>query len=464
MAKSLDGPARKNLLRIAGAALLCVFATAASADTWQAGVARVRITPQQPMWLSGYAARSGPATGKLTDLWAKALVLKDHRDKHVVLVTMDLIGIDRELAREICRRAEREFQIPRSAIALSTSHTHTGPVVGNNLAAMYALDDQQQRFVDAYTADLVEKLIDVIRDAFGDLRPARLEFGNGNATFAVNRRNNPEGEVVERRAAGTLVGPVDHAVPVLAVLGSDDQLRAVAFGYACHATVLADNVWSGDWPGFAQLELEERHPEAIALFWAGCGADQNPLPRRAVELAQDYGRQAADAVDAVLAGPMQSLGSSVETGYEEIELAFAALPTRDQLEREAATDDYAGRRARMLLVQWERDGQLRNTYPYPIQVWRWGDELAWVFLGGEVVVDYSLRLKERHKSRPIWTAGYANDVMAYIPSERVLKEGGYEGGGAMVYYGLPAPWRAGLEEHIVGKCLEMVGSPTAATR
>ena len=107
MAKSLDGPARKNLLRIAGAALLCVFATAASADTWQAGVARIRITPQQPMWLSGYAARSGPATGKLTDLWAKALVLKDHRDKHVVLVTMDLIGIDRELAREICRRAER---------------------------------------------------------------------------------------------------------------------------------------------------------------------------------------------------------------------------------------------------------------------------------------------------------------------------------------------------------------------
>lgn len=427
-------------------------------DDWQAGVARVNITPQQPMWMSGYSSRDRPAEGKLTELWAKALVLKDARGQFAVLVTMDLVGIDHELSSEVCRELERLHRLPRSAIALATSHTHTGPVVGKNLAPMYGLDAGQQRLVDAYADELAQKLVAVVGYALKDLKPARLAWGTGRATFAVNRRNNPEQEVVERRAAGTLVGPVDHDVPVLAVRGEDDALRAIVFGYACHATVLSDFVWSGDWPGFAQIELERRHPEAVALYWAGCGADQNPLPRRTVEYAQDYGRQAADAVDAALATPMKPIEPRVNTAYEEIDLAFSELPTKEKLTTEAAVDDYAGRRAKTLLAQWQRDGKLRAAYPYPIQAWRLGDELAWVFLGGEVVVDYSLRLKRELGPNPIWVAGYSNDVMAYIPSRRVLDEGGYEGGGAMVYYGLPSPWAADVEERIVAKCLELVAS------
>lgn len=445
------------------AILVLVPVISAVADGWQAGVARVNITPQQSMWMSGYAARDRPADGKLTDLWAKALVLKDARDRVAVLVTLDLVGIDRERSREVCRRVEEQFDLPRSAVALATSHTHSGPVVRGNLATMYDLDREQQQHVDTYATELVEKLVAVVGDALQDVKPARLAWGNGSAAFAVNRRNNPEDQVVERRAAGKLVGPVDHDVPVLAVYGADNALRAVVFGYACHATVLSDFAWSGDWPGFAQIELEKRHPEAVALFWAGCGADQNPLPRRTVELAQDYGRQAADAVDAVLAAPMESLAPRVDTAYEEIDLAFSQLPSREQLTKESATNDYAGRRARVLLAEWERDGKQQATYPYyPVQVWRFSDDLAWVFLGGEVVVDYSIRLKRQLRPRPTWVAGYANDVMAYIPSERVLQEGGYEGGGAMVYYGLPAPWAVGVEDRIVEKVLGLAGKKEQA--
>lgn len=441
-------------------ALILIFASSIPvlADGWQAGVARVNITPQQPMWMSGYASRDRPADGKLTDLWAKALVLTDSRGQQVVLVTIDLVGIDRELSQEVCRQLEETHHLPRAAIALATSHTHTGPVVRGNLAPMYGLDDEQQQLIDAYGEELEHKLVAVVRYAFKDLKPARLAWGTGSATFAVNRRNNPENEVVERRAAGKLVGPTDHDVPTLAVFGADDALRAVVFGYACHATVLSDFVWSGDWPGFAQIELERRHPGAVALFWAGCGADQNPLPRRTVELAQDYGRQIADAVDAVLAQQMMPVEPRMELSYEEIDLAFSELPAKEKLTTEAAVDDYAGRRAKLLLAQWESEGELRATYPYPVQAWQLGDDLAWIFLGGEVVVDYALRLERELAPRPVWVAGYSNDVMAYIPSRRVLEEGGYEGGGAMVYYGLPAPWAADVEERIVAKSLELVSS------
>jgi hypothetical protein len=224
----------------------------------------------------------------------------------------------------------------------------------------------------------------------------------------------------------------------------------VVFGYACHATVLGFYQWSGDHPGFAQIAVEKMFPGAVALFWAGCGADQNPLPRRTVALAEDYGRQLAEGVKAVLDAPMNPLGGRLAAAYSEIPLAFADLPSRDQLVKDStSTNRFTASRAKLLLAQLARDGSLRGSYPYPVQTWQLGPDLTWVALGGEVVVDYSLRLKKELGRNHTWVTGYANDVMAYIPSLRVLKEGGYEGGGAMVYYGLPTVWTPKVEESIV---------------
>jgi hypothetical protein len=418
-------------------------------DPWRAGVARIKITPELPIWLSGYAARNKPAQEKLDDLWAKALVLEDGAGKRAVLVTMDLVGIDRELSREVCRRIEARFQLPRSGVALCVSHTHSGPVVGTNLAPMYSLDERQAARVAEYATRLADNLVDVVGRAIDAIEPARLSYGVGKSTFAVNRRNNPEAEVPRRRQADGLVGPVDHDVPVLVVHSSDGKLRAIVCGYACHATVLDDYFISGDWPGAAQNELERRHPEAVVLYWAGCGADQNPLPRRSVELVNQYGRQLADAVDATLDTPLPALASKLDLQYEEIDLRFAALPTHEQLVSDAAGKPPKTFWAQHLLAKWNRERGLPSSYPYPVQVWRLGRELQWVFLGGEVVVDYSLRLKSELGPQTTWVAGYANDVMGYIPSRRVLDEGGYEGGESRYYYGLPAVWASEVEQQIL---------------
>src|SRR5205823_12312191 len=135
-------------------------------------------------------------------------------------------------------------------------------------------------------------------------------------------------------AKGALKGPPDHGVPVLAARTADGKLEGVIFGYACHATVLSYLKWCGDYPGFAAAELEKAHPGAVALFVAGCGADQNPLPRRTVALARGYGKQLADAVNAVLAKPMTSVAPEFAAVYREID-----LPLRDVLTREGLLKD-----------------------------------------------------------------------------------------------------------------------------
>lgn len=425
-----------------------------AAKAWQAGVAKVVITPAQPMWMSGYASRTKPAEGKLHDLWAKAVVLQDAGGKQCVLITLDLVGINRELSQAVCAEISQRCKIPRAGIRLAISHTHCGPVVGKNLRSMYVLDEQQQKLVDDYTRDLHKKLVALVEAALKDLAPAQLSWGDGLVTLATNRRNNKETDVPALRQRGQLKGPVDHQVPVLAVRDPQGKLRAIVFGYACHATVLSFYQWCGDYPGFAQLELEKNHPGAVALFWAGCGGDQNPLPRRTVTLAEEYGRRLAQGVDEVLNAPMQSVSPTLEMKYMEIPLALADLPSREILAKNLNNPNrYIAARARLLLDKWNKEGTLAQTYPYPVQVWQLGT-LTWVALGGEVVVEYALRLKR--ELGPLWVTGYANDVMAYIPSLRVLKEGGYEGATSMIYYGLPAVWSPRVEEQIITAVREQV--------
>jgi hypothetical protein len=446
----------RRLALLLAAALLAVPARAGEAPTWKAGAASVKITPDKLMWLSGYGGRDKPAEGTLIDLWAKALVVEDPDGRRVALVTMDLVGIPRDLSASVCADITKKYKLPRECICLAVSHTHTGPVVGRNLAPMYFLDAGQQKRVDDYAAALPGKLVDVVGAAIDHLAPADLSRGNGHVTFAVNRRNNKEADVPALRDAGRLKGPVDHDAPVLCVRDKQGRVKAVAFGYACHATVLSFYQYSGDYPGYAQIALEKAHPGAVALFWAGCGADQNPLPRRSVELAEKYGQQLARGVEDVLAEPMAPVTGKLSASYTEVDLPFADLPTRDKLVEDSTNKDrFVAARAKMLLRQIKDKGSLAGSYPYPVQAWRLG-ELTWVALGGEVVVDYSLRLKKELGGDATWVAGYTNDVMAYIPSLRVLKEGGYEGGGAMVYYGLPTVWGPKVEDVIVNAVHEQV--------
>ena len=152
----------------------------------------------------------------------------------------------------------------------------------------------------------------------------------------------------------------------------------------------------------------------------------------------------------MLTAAMQEVCGSMATSYREVDLAFESLPLPAQLAGDAESrDPYVASRAKLLLAEIAAGRPLSPTYPYPVACWRLGNEVRFIALGGEVVVDYALRLKGELKGRQTWVAGYANDVMAYIPSRRVLSEGGYEGGGAMVYYGLPAAWSLDMEETIV---------------
>jgi neutral ceramidase len=406
---------------------------------WKAGTAKAVITPKQPLWMAGYAARTAPATGTLHDLYVRVLALEDARGHRAVVVSTDLLGIPRSISENVCRALAAKFGLPREAIMLNASHTHCGPVLRGALYDAYPLDEAEKKKIETYSAELEAAIVRTVGEALAHTVPASLTVGQGSTDFAVNRRNNREADVPALREKKTLRGPVDHSVPVLAVRGADEKLLAVAFGYACHNTTLGIQQWNGDYAGFAESNLEDAHPGAVALFFMGCGGDQNPVPRHTVELARKYGRMMSDAVQAVLEGSkLESLPPELRTHYETVTLYLGAAPTWEDLRARAHDRSaYVARWAKRLLQEREARQPLERTYPYPIQVWQLGGKQLWIALGGEVVVDYALEFKGRF-GRKTWVSAYANDVMAYIPSLRVLNEGGYEGNTSMMVYGMPA--------------------------
>ncbi len=423
-------------------------------DGWMAGVAKVDITPTEPMFLAGYASRTHESEGTLHKLWAKALVLQDAAGKRAVLITTDLLGMPKEMSGNIRQSLHTKFAFTKAQVLINSSHTHTGPVLHNALFDIYDLDEQQHKIIRSYSQNLETKIIDLVGKAIQNIQPVVLSSLNGVVRFQVNRRNNNEKELLSQEA---LKGPNDYAVPVIKVENKKGGLLAIAFGYACHPTVLDSYQWSGDYPGFAQLALEKNHPGAMALFFQGAGADQNPLPRRSVPLAEQYGKELAAAVERVLQEPMQELSPKLSVAYKEIPLAFdTPLPDTALQKMVAELRDYRQRWAKRMLDFMEKKEPFPTHYPYPVQVWKLGEQVM-ASLGGELVIQYAIDIKKRHGVNS-FILGYSNDVMSYIPSEKVLGEGGYEG--AMVHwvYGLPAKWATGIQEQILNTVDELMAA------
>jgi hypothetical protein len=457
-----------NRIRLA-IALLALFAATllpAAEPTWRAGVARTIITPMEAQWMAGYGDRKSPANGKLTELWVKALALEDAVGRRAVILTSDLLGTPQSVHRNLTQAVKERFGLGPEQLLLSASHTHCGPVLRGALHDIYPLDDTQRALINAYTTKLEAQVLEVIGAALADLAPARVAAGQGRTGFAVNRRNNLEPDIPKLITEGALKGPVDHAVPVLAVWLPDGKLKAVVCGYACHNTTLNLNQWCGDYAGFAQLALERSHPGAQAMFFMGCGGDQNPLPRREVALAERYGNLLAAAVEEVLLTAPPSLAPKLVTRMEMVTLRLGATPTQAELERLAEDKAPATRRwATRLLAELKEGKPFIREYPFPIQAWKLGDRQLLLTLGGEPVVDYALKFK-REFGADTWVAGYCNDVMTYIPSLRVLREDipplassrwGYEGNYAFIVYGLPAQrWAEDVEDLITEAARRLV--------
>lgn len=405
--------------------------------------------------MGGYAFRDHAHEDVLSPLWAKALVISQDSVPTLLLITVDLLGLSADLVGRIQREIESRFGVRDEQMVIFSSHTHSGPLAWADIPL--ATDDREEcRRMEAYGDWLVSRVVAVVGEAWSRLEPAELEFAQGTAGMGGNRRR-------AREHCRHFPGPVDQDVPVLRVRNLEGACLAILFGYACHATALNLYSVSGDWPGYACAEIEGSVPGAVAFYIPGCGADIDPLPRTVpgweVELTVYYGNIMAAVVTQVLNGNLRKLPGEISLRKGSVDLPFDHIPS----EAEIKVIEMSGAPCVTLWAKRLRRqriaGEIPESIPYPVQVIRFGDALVWIVFCGEVVVDYALTLKERHGWEKTWVSAYAGPFdYGYIPSRRVWREGGYEGGDSHPVFGLPSRYRGDLEERILALTDRLAGT------
>lgn len=451
--------------------------------SWMAGAARRTITPDGPIWLAGFGVRTRPSEGVLHDIHANAFLLQASTGRPFLIISADILGFSPAMCRRIRRQISEARGLRPIEIFITATHNHSCPVNTGVIPIIYNLSEAESARIDRYTEWMLAQIVEASLEALDNRFSAAVEFGQGFAGFGVNRRR-------VRPGCRDLPGPVDPDVPVLMIKERAGQLRGLIYGYACHTTSLSGYLISADFPGFTREAIESAHPGLISAFIPGCAGDINPLPRGSIDRAEAHGKILADAVLDVTGDLNTALPASLECRSAQVFLPYSTLPTheelRDQLngthsvekwmehfmhiippqfrlsesEARSVAETLAANERKSLMIQLaqlERNGSLPSGCNLAIGHARLGGLLNWFHLGGEPVVDYALALKKKYGASGTWVSGYFDDLLCYVPSERVLEEGDYEGRDGMREYGHPAAFAAGIEHRIITAIEEISG-------
>lgn len=457
----------KGYSLLAGLTVLAAFSAASvvsgAESEWRVGLARVKITPGGPIAMCGYG--NAVSTGVLDDLYAKAMVIEDLSGQRGVLLTADLLFFRAPFAEALCKQISAKTGLERRQILLNGSHTHAGPVFGIKDPDRANLTPEQRKAVDDYTAKLRSRLVDVVDHALADMEPATIAWGIGRAgSFVMNRRRLDDRGKCKGMGPNP-DGPVDRDVPVFRIDWPCGRMRAVVFGCACHAVTLdgANRKISGDYPSFAQQYVETQHPDVQAMFVVGCAADANTHPRggpNQVQFVRQHGESLGREVCRVLDSPLEPVSGPLRAELRWTDLPLETTYTREQLEHIAATGLFWHvRNARAMLEMLDRNEPLPAHYRAPIALWQFSDDLTLVGLPGEPVVEYVGMLRQALGPERLWIAGFANESFGYLPTAKILAQGGHETIGLTLDIGLFSPSVEDVVVNTVRQLARKAGRP-----
>ncbi len=420
------------------------------------GAAQIDITPTDSVWLVGYGDRDRPSEGVYQPLRAGALYLRGDSDAALV-ITADLIGYDLAFAAESkALIADATGLLPRQ-IVLTATHTHCAPFF-----YPWIMPGQPDW---GYAAFLKERLVQVSRRALANALPGTLSFARGSSNFGVNRRR-PDGK------GGVLFaphpdGPMDRDLDTLWCRDAQGHPVASLTVFGCHPTSLGGYLIGGDYPGYLCRTLEEE-TGAPAFFATGCagnirpwyGESANRFARPSFDELEAAGRSLAHDVLATADAALPLAAHKLRVDSRFHPLPYVELPSADQLQEAARSDDPRRRDWGHTMLAHLEHGSLAPACPQEIQVISFDEGHCAIFLGGEILTEIGLHIKAALRPLTAITCAYANGLIAYVPSESTYDLRGYEVDGSHHFFIRPAPF----ERHVESLIVDNVGQLLADLR
>ena len=397
------------------------------------GVAEADITPQTPIDLSGFAARTQPSIGVLDPIFVKAVYLAE-KNARLLWLSFDLIALSESFVNEIRNWAKRELQIDH--VLLCATHTHAAP----QTIGLLGCGEMDAAFLQA----LKDHTMSAARHAVQNAQTAQLVFTQTNHLLALHRR-------------GPASAHVDSTVSAIGFRHANGDFSAVIVNYPMHPVALGhvNRKISTDWCGTAATQLTESLPgKPIALITNGAAGNLNPPGQpMPAETVFGYGKQIADAIAPSLLAAKPS-ESNLRIAVDHVELHLETM-TVDEIDRHVVQ-----RKDQFNQTPWA------DRFPAVISAWRDTQkkllasgkgksvsiELFTIDLGPTIVIACSGELFSRFTAilreriaKPLYVIGYANTAFGYIASKEAYTEPGYEVDDAHIFYNSFRAKAGGLE-------------------
>ncbi|WP_158560642.1 neutral/alkaline non-lysosomal ceramidase N-terminal domain-containing protein [Paenibacillus contaminans] len=429
------------------------------------------MTPERPVFMHGFGGRTQKSEGVHDELYVKAAMLE--ANKTLLILTIDALGSDRSFVVGIKDALQEKFGLGHDEVLINFSHTHhsvflTGLDAGLRRGAYSMaqegwtdsetqLDYSEDEAFFRFMRDTILQMTAYCRD---HLEEGELAIGRGKSDFAVSRRK-PDGDGVIW--APYYEGEIDKELLVVTLTDRSGMVKGILYNYGCHTTAMGpDNMLlSNDFAGQTSCVLEESYPGATALFLQGCGGELKPLRSAAgsrfksLSIAEmiDSGTELANDVKAILKqGELTPVRCNFKTALadpllytEQTEAAFYE-PMTNHPDYNAFYWNSAKRTMRAI-----EDGTIKDRLPHCICIWHLDDDTRLVAMEGEVSTEYSLLIKKLFgSSRTTLTLGYTNGVYSYVPTRKMIREGGYEAE-CNFFFHLRGPFVPEIEDIIVGQ-------------
>ena len=407
-----------------------------------------RITPRVGTPLAG-CLREPTSHGIYDDLYLQGLLLDDERKGKLLLFSADLVGFDTDFANRMRRWiARQDSALTPASIVLSATHTHCGPATAR-FAPSYG------RYNERYVSLLERHIKDCVRDLMkAPMKPGSLHCGTGRCSLAMNRRlviRDRDGRVKDVLMKPNPGGPVDHSLGVVQVRGKGEDV--VLFNYACHPTTRAGYMISGDYPAAAVRTLRaSRNGTRAAMFLLGAAGDLR-VPCTSEDGSSfvdgdsdrviEYGNLVAGAVERVIKMSLHRVTPSFASTRVGFKLPYGTQ--RPQ----AMTEE-----------RYRRREEPRDGVPLEWTVWKLAPDCMLMAVPGEFCHAIGKRAKKMSGVKVPLFVGYANGLPCYVPTDRILDEGGYEADGSMSAYGRPYLLKTGIDRILretLARALSAVG-------
>lgn len=408
------------------------------------------ITPEEPLFLAGYANRKGLSAAVHRRLTTRCVVLRQAAVS-LCLIVNDLMDVDPEIIQTITSRISQKTGLDKNSILITSIHTHSAPEME------YGRSDANDRYIDKLIRSVSENAVSVINETEG-FRNANMRIAKALCRINIARRDiKPVGGGMAYRV-GDPDGLRDEEVGILQLADGSGERKVTLFNYACHPVTLGyeSNFVSTDYPGKAR-DVVEREFGGMSVFMNGAAGDLNPREPHNVDPAvtDRLGEQLGKAI----------ISTAFGQPSKDIDLKILAktikVPFRDQIITKELIKNEARRKIsditefftwKEMLDRWEKKviemidrNEVGDSFPFKINVMKLGKVIIF-FTQGELFVKYQLALKNNFPDYQVFCVAYVHGTGAYIPTADVFENKGYEADQAYIYEVFPSPLSPQIEQ------------------